>query len=244
MKPMCVSSKQEICRSDANSVCFEQQIQRSHHLSTDACSKIFASTCCIEIINMKICEAFLALGFLQLGSTVAFKTPSFGFSPPQNILEQGNRACTYQPLFASPQIDFNEDFFKKTKSLVRKACTTAFLSAALWVSPVATTVVHDHITFEFGSSGMVASAKEMASGSGSRVNKDPESLLRYGLPIDNKEVRLLAYTVSVSVFLCSLLVLMVPVLLRIFFALFCSADVYVFTHIGEESSGSYRKYQL
>lgn len=34
-----------------------------------------------------------------------------------------------------------------------------------------------------------ASAKEMASGTGSRVNKDAESLLRYGLPITNKEVR-------------------------------------------------------
>jgi len=34
-----------------------------------------------------------------------------------------------------------------------------------------------------------AMAKEMASGSGSRVNKDPESLLRLGLPINNKEVR-------------------------------------------------------
>lgn len=34
-----------------------------------------------------------------------------------------------------------------------------------------------------------AAAKEMASGSGSRVNKDPESLLRYGLPIANKDVR-------------------------------------------------------
>jgi hypothetical protein len=34
----------------------------------------------------------------------------------------------------------------------------------------------------------VAVAKEMASASGSRVNKDAESLLRYGLPINNKEV--------------------------------------------------------
>jgi len=41
-------------------------------------------------------------------------------------------------------------------------------------SPIANNIVH---------------AKEMASGSGSRVNKDPESLLRYGLPIKNKEVR-------------------------------------------------------
>lgn len=37
----------------------------------------------------------------------------------------------------------------------------------------------------------IASAKEMASGSGTRVNKDPESLLRYGLPIKNKDVRIL-----------------------------------------------------
>lgn len=42
----------------------------------------------------------------------------------------------------------------------------------------------------------VASAKEMASGSGTRVNKDPESLLRYGLPIKNKEVRELQKSVE------------------------------------------------
>lgn len=37
---------------------------------------------------------------------------------------------------------------------------------------------------------VVADAKEMASGSGSRVNKDPESLLRLGLPIPkDKELR-------------------------------------------------------
>ena len=46
--------------------------------------------------------------------------------------------------------------------------------------PMLTVLSHD---------GM-AQAKEKASGSGSRVNKDPESLLRYGLPIQNKEVRL------------------------------------------------------
>ena len=39
-----------------------------------------------------------------------------------------------------------------------------------------------------GAPVMTAQAKEMASGTGSRVNKDAESLLRYGLPINNKEV--------------------------------------------------------
>jgi hypothetical protein len=54
---------------------------------------------------------------------------------------------------------------------------------------------------------MTANAKEMASGSGSRVNKDPESLLRYGLPISNKEVSacvraaLLFFSRSLSCFL-------------------------------------------
>ncbi|KAL3906027.1 MAG: hypothetical protein SGILL_009443, partial [Bacillariaceae sp.] len=42
----------------------------------------------------------------------------------------------------------------------------------------------------------IASAKEMASGTGSRVNKDPESLLRLGLPIKNKEVRSLQETLE------------------------------------------------
>jgi hypothetical protein len=38
-------------------------------------------------------------------------------------------------------------------------------------------------------SSVMADAKEMASGSGSRVNKDAESLLRLGLPIPKaKEV--------------------------------------------------------
>lgn len=36
---------------------------------------------------------------------------------------------------------------------------------------------------------VVASAKDKASATGSRVNKDAESLLRLGLPIDSKEVR-------------------------------------------------------
>lgn len=68
------------------------------------------------------------------------------------------------------------------------------LAAALWGAP-ATVAPHllpltnnNHNNVIVSSS--MANAKEMASGTGSRVNKDPESLLRYGLPIDNKEVRL------------------------------------------------------
>ena len=76
------------------------------------------------------------------------------------------------------------------------------LAAALWAAPASmmttTTATMSspaatHRAFLSPSSSSryyyVASAREMASGSGTRVNKDPESLLRYGLPIDNSEVR-------------------------------------------------------
>lgn len=70
---------------------------------------------------------------------------------------------------------------------------TAFLSASLWASPAALMgmpVVSNNVNIDNASPWVsVANAKEMASGSGSRVNKDPESLLRLGLPIKNKEVR-------------------------------------------------------
>lgn len=74
------------------------------------------------------------------------------------------------------------------------------LAAALWVAPA--TMAGPMASNYPSSSGnnviasSVASAKEMASGSGTRVNKDPESLLRYGLPINNKEVRQLQKSIE------------------------------------------------
>jgi hypothetical protein len=83
-----------------------------------------------------------------------------------------------------------------TKSIRSIVTATAFLTMGWWCStilplPTSTTDVLDnsiHHNFHYNNRN-VANAKEMASGSGSRVNKDPESLLRYGLPIQNKEVR-------------------------------------------------------
>jgi hypothetical protein len=77
-------------------------------------------------------------------------------------------------------------------NILAKACATAAMTAFLWGSPSILAEQASNfnnlldapmITNTFG-----ANAKEMASGSGSRVNKDPESLLRLGLPINNKEV--------------------------------------------------------
>ena len=76
----------------------------------------------------------------------------------------------------------------------------AFVASAIWASPAAMAPYYilqqnDHGNGQVQDNSIVsvmgiASAKEKASGSGSRVNKDPESLLRYGLPIQNKEVSL------------------------------------------------------
>ena len=77
-------------------------------------------------------------------------------------------------------------------SFLRSAAATVALAAAIWSGPNAVIgpAVSSFANLPEGiTSALVANAKEMASGSGSRVNKDPESLLRYGLPIDNKEVR-------------------------------------------------------
>jgi hypothetical protein len=94
---------------------------------------------------------------------------------------------------------------------VSKSFATMVLAASVWCAPAMlasvmvpttpslslmepkpTTTVQQQWQqqqLSFGSGGGTAFAKEMASGSGSRVNKDPESLLRYGLPISNPEVR-------------------------------------------------------
>mmetsp|Transcript_10499 Transcript_10499/g.25357 ORF Transcript_10499/g.25357 Transcript_10499/m.25357 type:complete len:444 (-) Transcript_10499:1637-2968(-) len=67
-------------------------------------------------------------------------------------------------------------------NLVAKAFATAAMTAFLWVAPVP-------LTHQLPGSPYIANAVEKASGTGSRVNKDADSLLRLGLPIKNKEVR-------------------------------------------------------
>lgn len=70
------------------------------------------------------------------------------------------------------------------EQISKTLATTALVTGALW-SFNPSVLPSDH----FMHSHMMANAKEMASGSGTRVNKDPESLLRYGLPLKSKEVR-------------------------------------------------------
>jgi hypothetical protein len=78
-------------------------------------------------------------------------------------------------------------------NVLAKAAATACMTAFLWGSPTVMVEKMESSNMMVVPPAVVeqtmASAVEKASGSGSRVNKDADSLLRYALPIKNKEVR-------------------------------------------------------
>lgn len=97
--------------------------------------------------------------------------------------------------------DGNTDSTNNLSTLMKDAkdvLSVGMMAALLWSSPGPLLLNNhqDNMMMENIRSSIVADAKEMASGSGSRVNKDAESLLRYGLPIKNKEVRQLQVTIE------------------------------------------------
>lgn len=134
---------------------------------------------------------FYAASLILLGSTVA---PINAFAPHAQITP--NVPARTAPLYATkPSQNENNfvDTLEAVDATVKGALSGMALAAALWAAPA---TMAGPMTSHFPNiasgndviASSVASAKEMASGSGTRVNKDPESLLRYGLPIDNKEV--------------------------------------------------------
>jgi len=103
------------------------------------------------------------------------------------------------PTFMSLNHDGNTDSTNNLSTLMKDAkdvLSVGMMAALLWSSPGPLLLNNhqDNMMMENIRSSIVADAKEMASGSGSRVNKDAESLLRYGLPIKNKEVNILFST--------------------------------------------------
>ncbi len=102
--------------------------------------------------------------------------------PPSVIVRRGARQQTTCKLLLVVSI------LKETREYATRAVASALVAGALWAAPAATTHVVLPIHHSWFATTGIASAKEMASASGSRVNKDAESLLRYGLPINNKEV--------------------------------------------------------
>ena len=117
-------------------------------------------------------------------STVsAFVTPpslAFLMDTPSKTDSRRSKTTTTSPLFAT-----NSDPKGTLVSHMAKQMAAALiLGSTFWASPAAIAPMFPSTIVADG----VAHAKDKASGSGSRVNKDPESLLRYGLPIQNNEV--------------------------------------------------------
>jgi hypothetical protein len=141
-----------------------------------------------------LCCLILAVLQLSIVDVVAFvptttKT-SFGISTSlSSSLDDGNRDSNNKSIESTPVL-----------SAWKKFMATATMTAAVWAGPtlladqfvVATTQQDHHHQSNMISNiiqhNFAADAREKASGTGSRVNKDPESLLRLGLPINNKEV--------------------------------------------------------
>ena len=129
-------------------------------------------------------------------SNIAFFLSSIsainGFAP------QTRTQTRVSTLNASTKPSQNEnivvDTFEAVDATVKGAISGMALAAALWVAPATmagplSSTFPNYIASNNNMiSSSIANAKEMASGSGTRVNKDPESLLRLGLPIKNKEV--------------------------------------------------------
>lgn len=133
-------------------------------------------------------------------SNIAFFLSSIsvinGFVAPQQT-----RTRTTPFLNASTKPSQNEnivvDTLEAVDATVKGAMSGMALAAALWVAPATmagplSSAFPNYVANNNNNmiSSSIANAKEMASGSGTRVNKDPESLLRLGLPIKNKEVSL------------------------------------------------------
>lgn len=91
---------------------------------------------------------------------------------------------------------------ESNRSIWSKAVGAALASSLAWNANVMTfdlssvSVSHENTNNLISWNSNRVEAREMASGSGSRVNKDAESLLRYGLPIQSKEVRNLQVTIE------------------------------------------------
>jgi len=143
-----------------------------------------------------------SIAALSLASTLV---PCSAFTP--SVITPHHSTTTTTQLNA--QNDGTDKFHRSMSSNwrgiqdnVKGAVAATLLAGSLWASPSAlvSTVGSGEgspVWLEGITSSVVADAKEMASGSGARVNKDAESLLRYGLPIPkDKEIRKFQVTIE------------------------------------------------
>ena len=142
------------------------------------------------------------------------------FIPSNNLIHQHRtNAKAEKVLFMSAMKPQEEDkvIMKSTPKSIQNTLMTSLLATMLFtMMPTPDVSVSVTIpTINSNNNGIttkqmnlnnnfVVNAKEMASGTGSRVNKDPESLLRYGLPINNKEVCVCSNMYIFELYVCSI----------------------------------------
>ena len=117
---------------------------------------------------------------LPLTALLATSTTTDAFSP---LTPASSSASRHGSSALQASTNDNEFSLVTLSRNVGKVVASAAVSAALWGSDLAPFAQQQMMQVQ------PVQAVEKASGSGSRVNKDAESLLRYGLPIQNKEVR-------------------------------------------------------
>ena len=124
--------------------------------------------------------------------SVLLPLTSNAFTYPAKAKQQ-QRSYNNGNVLNSKKQEESNVFFGVNGNVMQKALSATLATCLLWNSAGGFGMDGDHQgLFQPGS----VMAKEMASGSGSRVNKDAESLLRYGLPINCKEVRNLQVTIE------------------------------------------------
>ena len=175
--------------------------------------------------------AVAASACCQLSEHTNFVSVAAFVPSPTSFRNTNNKVATIN--HASKDDDENLDggynssnFQQRASTALKKVLATATMTAAVWAGPalltdqaavvlqqqqqqqqhVAKSSSSSNFMLEWlGTNNNVANAVEKASGTGSRVNKDAESLLRLGLPIKNKEVScdfrgVLSCVASVTIF--------------------------------------------
>jgi hypothetical protein len=125
---------------------------------------------------MKISAAFALAVLLKPTVTVAFA--------PSSIDGRRSSAST-----TTTQLSVEPSHSSSSQQWIGKAVTMAAVTVSLWATPSIVAEQMPQWLIYNNNNPFVALAVEKASGTGSRVNKDADSLLRLALPINNKEVR-------------------------------------------------------
>ena len=133
-------------------------------------------------------------------SLVACRCDGFVVQPLMTSSPSVMSTTTTMTLSASTDKSNTDNGVARFGQSLVKSVAAVLVAGSVWSSPMDSTLFQLPNGHQQDHPSITAYAKEKASGSGSRVNKDADSLLRYGLPIDGnsnaKDVRKLQSTIE------------------------------------------------